>query len=233
MSLILDGTNGLSDVDGSASTPAIRGTDTNTGIFFPAADTIAFAEGGTEVARFDSAGDFGIGTSNPTEKLDVVANPSGEDGAIVVRTQFGASYFGGVGNYPAFGYKNGSVLTAALGYDTNNNALFTGPASSKQPAYLARAWVNFNGTGTPAIRASGNVSSIIDGGTGSFGINFTTALVDANYAAVAGLQHRAGVNATGMLSWENPYSTTQLYMYAYDAGGIAYDPAVVCVAILR
>jgi hypothetical protein len=43
MSLILDGTNGLSDVDGSASTPAIRGTDTNTGIFFPAADTIAFA----------------------------------------------------------------------------------------------------------------------------------------------------------------------------------------------
>jgi hypothetical protein len=56
MSLILDGTNGLSDVDGSASTPAIRGTDTNTGIFFPAADTIAFAEGGTEVMRIDSAG---------------------------------------------------------------------------------------------------------------------------------------------------------------------------------
>jgi hypothetical protein len=56
MSLILSGTDGLSDVDGSASTPAIRGTDTNTGIFFPAADTIAFAEGGAEVARFDSSG---------------------------------------------------------------------------------------------------------------------------------------------------------------------------------
>jgi hypothetical protein len=56
MSLILSGTDGLSDVDGSASTPAIRGTDTNTGIFFPAADTIAFAEGGTEVMRIDSAG---------------------------------------------------------------------------------------------------------------------------------------------------------------------------------
>jgi hypothetical protein len=48
MSLILDGTNGVSDIDGTAATPAIRGTDTNTGIFFPAADTIAFAEGGTE-----------------------------------------------------------------------------------------------------------------------------------------------------------------------------------------
>lgn len=71
MSLILSGTDGLSDVDGSASTPAIRGTDTNTGIFFPAADTIAFAEGGAEVARFDSSGNLGIGTSSPTTKLNV------------------------------------------------------------------------------------------------------------------------------------------------------------------
>ena len=56
MSLILSGSDGLSDVDGSASTPAIRGTDANTGMFFPAADTIAFAEGGTEVMRIDSGG---------------------------------------------------------------------------------------------------------------------------------------------------------------------------------
>lgn len=66
MALILNGTDGLSDVDGTAATPAIRGTDTNTGIFFPAADTIAFAEGGTEVARFDSSGNLGIGTSSPS-----------------------------------------------------------------------------------------------------------------------------------------------------------------------
>jgi hypothetical protein len=65
MSLILSGTEGVADVDGSAATPAIRGTDANTGIFFPAADTIAFAEGGAEVARFDSAGNFGIGTTSP------------------------------------------------------------------------------------------------------------------------------------------------------------------------
>jgi len=63
MSLILDGTNGLSDVDGTAAAPAIRGTDTNTGIFFPAADTIAFAEGGAEAARFDSAGNMGLGAT--------------------------------------------------------------------------------------------------------------------------------------------------------------------------
>jgi hypothetical protein len=63
MSLILSGTDGLSDVDGSAATPAIRGTDANTGIFFPAADTIAFAEGGAEVARFNSSGQLGVGTA--------------------------------------------------------------------------------------------------------------------------------------------------------------------------
>jgi len=67
MSLILDGTSGLSDVDGTAAAPAIRGTDANTGIFFPAADTIAFAEGGAEAARFDSAGNFGIGTTTPDD----------------------------------------------------------------------------------------------------------------------------------------------------------------------
>lgn len=67
MTVIIDGTNGVSDVDGSASTPAIRGTDANTGIFFPAADTIAFAEGGVEAMRIDSSGNVGIGTSSPSD----------------------------------------------------------------------------------------------------------------------------------------------------------------------
>jgi hypothetical protein len=79
MSLILDGTNGLSDVDGSASTPAIRGTDTNTGIFFPAADTIAFAEGGAEVARFDSSGNLIVGSTSATTG-DRVVNTITYDG---------------------------------------------------------------------------------------------------------------------------------------------------------
>jgi hypothetical protein len=48
--------------------------------------------------------------------------------------------------------------------------------------YTAKAWVNFNGTGTVAIRASGNVSSITDNGTGQYTVNFTTAFADANYA---------------------------------------------------
>jgi hypothetical protein len=57
MSLILDGTNGLSDVDGSAATPAIRGSDANTGVFF-GTDIIGFSEGGTECARFNADAQF-------------------------------------------------------------------------------------------------------------------------------------------------------------------------------
>ena len=73
MTLILSGSDGLSDIDGSAATPAIRGTDANTGIFFPAADTIAFSEGGVESVRIDASGNVGIGTTSPARRLHVKA----------------------------------------------------------------------------------------------------------------------------------------------------------------
>jgi hypothetical protein len=72
MTVTINGTTGVAGVDGTAGTPSYQGNDSNTGIFFPAADTIAFAEGGAEVARFDSSGNFGIGTTSPTQKLDIV-----------------------------------------------------------------------------------------------------------------------------------------------------------------
>lgn len=93
MSLILSGTNGLSDVDGSAATPAIRGTDVNTGMFFPAADTIAFAEGGVEAMRINSSANVGIGTTNPSYKLDVNGSIQAANNVIV----------GGTGEYTPSG----------------------------------------------------------------------------------------------------------------------------------
>jgi hypothetical protein len=111
MSLILDGTNGLSDVDGSASTPAIRGTDTNTGIFFPAADTIAFAEGGAEVARFDSSGNLGIGTSSPATRLDV--NGPASVTSFTGTTRLGVTTRGSTGttDYSGVDFIGGNLTT--------------------------------------------------------------------------------------------------------------------------
>ena len=57
--------------------------------------------------------------------------------------------------------------------------------TSNVEVFTAKAWVNFNGTGTVAIRASGNVTSIVDNGTGSTTINFTNSFTDTNYSIVA------------------------------------------------
>jgi hypothetical protein len=61
--------------------------------------------------------------------------------------------------------------------------------------YTCKAWVNFNGTGTVAIRGSGNVSSITDEGTGNYKVNLTNALSDTNYSVVCTMQ-AAGQSAT-------------------------------------
>lgn len=64
MPITINGTTGVAGVDGSAGTPSVQGADTNTGMFFPAADTIAFSAGGTEEFRIGPAGQFGIQGAN-------------------------------------------------------------------------------------------------------------------------------------------------------------------------
>ena len=84
MTLILSGTDGVSDVDGTAAAPAVRGSDINTGMFFPAADTIAFAEGGVEVMRLTAAGRLGIGVTNPEGLIEAGGPASGAAATILV-----------------------------------------------------------------------------------------------------------------------------------------------------
>jgi hypothetical protein len=92
MPITISGSTGIAGVDGSAATPAVQGTDTNTGIVFPAADTVTVATGGSERMRVDSSGNVGIGTSSPGGKLGV------SDGTVQIITgPFGAGltgYFG-------------------------------------------------------------------------------------------------------------------------------------------
>lgn len=72
----------------------------------------------------------------------------------------------------------------AITIDGTNGITFPDSSVQASGQGRAKAWVNFNGTGTVAIRSSYNVSSITDGGTGAYTMNFTTAMADANYAVV-------------------------------------------------
>ena len=83
------------------------------------------------------------------------------------------------------------LSTGAPSWNASGLLSFNSGFGSVGVAYGCRAWVNFNGTGTVAIRASGNVSSITDNGTGEYTINFTTAMPDANYSWSFGANNTA------------------------------------------
>jgi predicted DNA binding protein len=93
------------------------------------------------------------------------------------------------------------------------------------------AWVNFNGTGTVAIRAAYNVASITDNGTGNYTINFTTAMPDANFAANWSME--CSSNSSGWLCQISNYTTTSVSLItkAYSTG--YFDSPTNSVAIFR
>jgi hypothetical protein len=108
-------------------------------------------------------------------------------------------------------------------------------ASGTAPVYACRAWVNFNGTGTVAIRASGNVSSITDNGTtGDYTVNFTNAMQDGNYSVAATTGDAADVNQTNraVVSRQHLTSSVRLMTFVCTTGAAADMPSVT-VAIFR
>lgn len=94
----------------------------------------------------------------------------------------------GLGGAPSlqFATWDGTIYTERMSISSAGVLAFNSGYGSAATAYGCRAWVNFNGTGTVAIRASGNVSSITDNGVGDYTINFSTAMPDVNYAMVGG-----------------------------------------------
>lgn len=109
---------------------------------------------------------------------------------------------------------------------------FNSGYGSAATAYGCRAWVNFNGTSTVAIRASGNVSSITDNGTGDYTVNFTTAMPDANYSATLS----SGMNSAAQYCTTNQsttQSTSAIRVQNSNLAASLVDNANMYVAIFR
>jgi hypothetical protein len=104
-------------------------------------------------------------------------------------------------------------------------------ASGTQNGTLCRTWVNFNGTGTVAIRASFNVSSITDNGTGQYTVNFATAMADANYSTLVTSSVNANTSDSAMNS--NFVTTSSVRVASMTASGAFADSSAVNVAIFR
>ena len=123
--------------------------------------------------------------------------------------------------------------------DTLTNKTLTSPTfdsaslvtiSGTAPLYMCRAWVNFNGTGTVAIRASGNVSSITDNGVGNYTGNFTTAMPDANYASVGNSGPNATTNSADTVCSAN---TTSSFDVRHFESNAATDVSILNASIFR
>jgi hypothetical protein len=128
--------------------------------------------------------------------------------------------------------------------DTINSSVSGTPpvfqANGTQIGTLCRAWVNFNGTDTVAIRASFNVSSITDNGSGDYTMNFTTAMPDADYSVsgATGDPTQTGAGAIAIVFFDsafsnNGFSASSFRFRTSTEAGTVRDPSTVCISIFR
>jgi hypothetical protein len=121
----------------------------------------------------------------------------------------------------------GRVVVSTLNNDTGVLATQNGMTG------IAKAWVNFNGTGTVAIRGSMNVSSITDNGTGNYTINFTTAMPNANYAISTGYVSDAlNFSTNPRVCYISSQSTTTIVLLTGGApSGAFLDFPTICASV--
>jgi hypothetical protein len=128
-----------------------------------------------------------------------------------------------------------TVASPTLTTPNINSAQFA-TVSGTAPIYPCRAWVNFNGTGTVAIRASGNVTSITDNGAGDYTVNFTTAMPDANYSvSVTGSGNSTGAGNNRIIGSQDGggTSTVSAVRIAINTTTVAYDSLYTNVSVFR
>jgi hypothetical protein len=136
----------------------------------------------------------------------------------------------------------GAIVIDSATQSFTNKSFDSAPVSTVSgtaPISFCRAWVNFNGTGTLAVRGSFNVSSVTDNGTGDYTVNFTTAMSDVNYAANTSVAAEYASAAT-VLRQSTEYSVARatsslrLYTgYTYSGGYALEDELIVCVSVFR
>jgi hypothetical protein len=116
--------------------------------------------------------------------------------------------------------------SAQMAAETAANVAVT-PSVAKAAPGAAKAWVVFNGTGTPAIGASYNVSSITDHGTGEYTINFTTPFSSANYAATGFGADTSGGGGQVLIFSNTAQTSSACRIKTVNAGGSLIDPNLV------
>jgi hypothetical protein len=187
---------------GTSAAPAITTTgDANTGIFFPAADTIAFAEGGVEAMRINSSANVGIGTASPSTKLVVKGTHVGGEGLINIIADSGTQF-------AALSFTNNVTQKGIIFHDNTNNLFYLYGASGQGLAF------NSNDAERMRIDTSGNVMigantidsgyrlSVVGGGIialkNESGTAFhTTNSVNADYSVITTSGGLTNVGTTG------------------------------------
>ena len=122
-----------------------------------------------------------------------------------------------------------------LGLTANHAGVKTAlNASGNMPIYACRAWVNFQGTGTVAIRSSGNVSSVTDLATGRYEVNFTTTMSDTNYSALTdGNVNSSNVDTRRITRVTHYYTSGFKMVTGYVASDSPEDFEFVGIAVIR
>jgi hypothetical protein len=126
-----------------------------------------------------------------------------------------------------------TAATSASSAGSATTATSLSTASGSAPSYAARAWVNFDGTGSVSIRNSGNVSSITDNGLGVYTLNFSTAMPDTDYAVVGTARKPADASFL-MVGADVTWSTTQINLRTYSTNNAGLgDCAYVHIGVFR
>jgi hypothetical protein len=207
---------------GAVGTPSLTFTgDLNTGIYSPGADQLAITTGGTSrLAVSTSAVSSTLAIDHP---LGAVGTPS-----ITFTGDLNTGFWSPAADTIAAS----TAGTKQFELSSSGNLSFNSGYGSSAVAYGCRAWVNFNGTGTVAIRASGNVSSITDNGVGDYTVNFATGLTDLNYAALATAGAGSVVAQVNIVS-DQGKTTSSFRFLNSDTLGIGLDRNNVSVAVFR